>query len=144
MNTDEQYGECFNPEHITNCNGSYKDCATPSDPVEELVSELMLKVSGIIKKHGNPTVHPPEMNKELDAAYYEAKAKINRLLVEARLQLKLNVWQQFKDTLDRQELSARPPEGARFRTPLEELTLILEREVPLSELNNQLKEGGEK
>jgi len=71
----------------------------------------------------------------------ETTAKINRLIAVEKLQIKANVWQQFKDAMMKQELSARPPEGARFRTPLEELTLILEREIPLSALSNNLSKG---
>lgn len=70
----------------------------------------------------------------------DAKVYIADELRKARMQLKLNVFAQFKDVMMKQELSARPPEGIRFRTPLEELTIILEREVPLSELKGDTDE----
>lgn len=50
--------------------------------IELILSELMLATSGVIKKYGNPTVHPPEANKELDEAFHEALAQIQQLLEE--------------------------------------------------------------
>ena len=61
-------------------------------------------------------------------------ALIDSQILQARLQMKVNIWQQFKTQMDLQSLSTPPTDGSRFRTPLEELTIILENQVPLAEL----------
>jgi hypothetical protein len=59
---------------------------------------------------------------------------VDSQILQARLQMKVNIWQQFKTQMDLQSLSTPPTDGSRFRTPLEELTIILENQVPLAEL----------
>ncbi len=71
----------------------------------------------------------------LSAAKQAINNYINSRVIIAKQQMKANVFMQFKVAMTAQDLSARPLEGARFRTPLEELSLILEHEAPLSELN---------
>lgn len=63
-----------------------------------------------------------------------------RVALEAELQLKANVWVQFKTAMLAQELSPTPIKGTRFRTPLEELTIILEHEVPTADLTSRESE----
>jgi hypothetical protein len=63
---------------------------------------------------------------------------VHQKTIEARMQMKVNVWQQFKTQMDLQSLSTLPTDGSRFRTPLEELTIILENQVPLAEFQATL------
>lgn len=69
----------------------------------------------------------------------DMKQQLLSLLEEEKIiikqQMKANVWTKFKLEMAKQDLSARPPKGTRFRTPLEELTLILEQEAPLNDLD---------
>lgn len=74
----------------------------------------------------------------LDELQTRIQSHIDKAVRVARAQLKVNVWTRFKMAMAAQDLSPRPIEGARFRTPLEELTLILEREVPINELTKEL------
>lgn len=57
------------------------ECNAPK-AIGLILSELMLATSGVIKKYGNPTIHQPEANKELDEAFHEALAQIQQLLEE--------------------------------------------------------------
>ena len=50
------------------------------EAIELIVSETMLHISGLIKKYKNPTVHPPEMNKELDTLFNDSKKRLTTLL----------------------------------------------------------------
>lgn len=120
--------------HTTEDKSNEKVTSSNSKSEDEQLMEVMLYVR---------TTHEVEHNdnqwtREFVFSFDEAKAKINRLIVQKQLQIKANVWQQFKDAMMKQDLSGRPPKGARFRTPLEELTVILEREIPLAELTKEL------
>jgi len=64
----------------------------------------------------------------------------NEDVEKSELQLLMNIWTQYKVAMMAQEVSTRPPEGARFRTPLEELTVIIE-PMQRQRLNNNKKEG---
>lgn len=48
-------------------------------------------------------------------------------------QIKANIFTNFKIAMLEQDVSSPAPEGTRFRTPLEELSIILEREIPLQQ-----------
>jgi hypothetical protein len=63
------------------------------------------------------------------------EAAVQAECLKAEVQLALNVDTQFRAAMMKQRISTQPPEGARFRTPEEELTTIL---VPyLAELQPQ-------
>lgn len=52
------------------------------DDLELIVSQTILHTSGVIKKWKNPTVHPKELNDELDKIYQKTVAALTAKLEE--------------------------------------------------------------
>lgn len=126
--------EACNSEFHGSCSDHPCNCVCHKDELDEVLAQYILPASqhnGVDKRA-------------------EAKAAINQIIAnqvaeqtEIRLmQARANIFTQFNHAMQLQALSATPPEGARFRTPLEELVIILERELPLATLKAGGKDNG--
>ena len=115
----------------------------PVDPLDEAIQDGLTKAA----MHKGVSTRDIHTRIDLNSVTYHIflqhvrewhEAQIQALIDAARVQMGLDINVQFRTAMMKQQLSPAAPKGARFRTPEEELLLII---AQLTKNNSEVKKG---